>query len=224
MIPSGRLDPQPSGTKRIRIVLVDELTLFRAGIRALLQQLQQCEVIAEASNGHAALTVIRQHKPDIVLMEISMPDMNGLEALRHVATTFPQVRVVILSHHCAAPYVAQALRAGARGYLLKDAIPRELEIAIVSAMKGDLYLSPRISSLLVERNDNWQTRFETLTPCQRRVLELVAEGCSSREIARHLDRSIKSVEYSRKEIKQRLGICDIAGLVRCAVRNGLIDP
>jgi len=212
----------------MRVLLADNHTLVRAGIRSLLESISGVEVVAEASDGQEALTLIKERNPDIVFMDIAMERMNGLEATRRAGKTFPRVRVIILSIHSNEEYVSQALRAGASGYMLKDAAPSELELAINAVANGATYLSPTISRQVVDDylrrvNQKEATPLEMLTPRQREVLQLVAEGSSTKEIAQKLDLGVKTVETHRAQLMERLDIHDIAGLVRYAIRHGLVS-
>jgi DNA-binding NarL/FixJ family response regulator len=211
---------------KLRIVLVEDHALVRAGIRSLLEKLADLEVVAEAGDGRTALTLIAQHQPDVVLMDIKMAGLNGLEATARIVRDLPGVRVVILSMYANEEYVIQALRAGASGYLLKDAGTAELEVAVRAAAQGETYLSPAISRRMIQ--DYLQVvggeggALEQLTPRQREVLQLVAEGHSVKEIARVLHVSVKTVETHRAQLMERLDIHDVAGLVRYAIRVGLV--
>jgi DNA-binding NarL/FixJ family response regulator len=210
----------------IRVILVDDHALVRAGMRALLANMAGVEVVAEAVDGHAALEAIRTHAPDLVLMDISMPNLNGLEATAQATREFPDTRIIVLSAHSSEEYVGQALRAGASGYLLKDAPTVELELAIKSVAKGETYLSPAVSkhviSSYVRRVGGEAGSLELLTPRQRETLQLVAEGKSTKEIARILHVSVKTIETHRAQLMDRLDIHDVAGLVRYAIRIGLV--
>jgi len=215
-------------TKPIRVLLADDHTLVRAGIRSLLENMEGIEVIAEASDGRDALRLVRAHRPDVVLMDIAMPGLNGLEAAARIAKKFPNVRVVILSMHVNEEYVLQALRAGAAGYMVKGADAAELEIAIRAVARGETYLSPMVSKHVVtdyiQRISGETSPLELLTPRQREVLQLIAEGYSTKKIARTLKISVKTVETHRMQLMERLDIHDIAGLVRYAIRVGLVKP
>ena len=215
-------------TKPIRVLLADDHTLVRAGIRSLLENMVGIEVIAEASDGRDALRLVRAHRPDVVLMDIAMPGLNGLEAAARIAKKFPNVRVVILSMHVNEEYVLQALRAGAAGYMVKGADAAELEIAIRAVARGETYLSPMVSKHVVtdyiQRISGETSPLELLTPRQREVLQLIAEGYSTKKIARTLKISVKTVETHRMQLMERLDIHDIAGLVRYAIRVGLVRP
>jgi len=215
-------------TKPIRVLLADDHTLVRAGIRSLLENMEGIEVIAEAGDGREALRLVRTHRPDVVLMDIAMPGLNGLEAAARIAKKFPNVRVIILSMHVNEEYVLQALRAGAAGYMVKGADAAELEIAIRAVARGETYLSPMVSKHVVtdyiQRISGETSPLELLTPRQREVLQLIAEGYSTKKIARTLKISVKTVETHRMQLMERLDIHDIAGLVRYAIRVGLVKP
>jgi DNA-binding NarL/FixJ family response regulator len=210
----------------LRVVLVEDHALVRAGIRSLLEKLADLEVVAEAGDGRAALSLIAEHQPDVVLMDIKMAGLNGLEATARIMRDFPGVRVVILSMYANEEYVIQALRAGASGYLLKDAGTAELEVAVRAAARGETYLSPAISRRMIqdylEIVGGEGGALEQLTPRQREVLQLVAEGNSVKEIAQILHVSVKTVETHRAQLMERLDIHDVAGLVRYAIRVGLV--
>jgi DNA-binding NarL/FixJ family response regulator len=212
--------------KPIRILLADDHALVRAGIRALVQNIEGVEVVAEAVDGREALTAIKKHQPDLVLMDISMAGLNGLEAASRVARDFPTVRVIILSAHANEEYVCQALRAGASGYLLKDAGTSELDLAIKAVARGETYLSPGVSKHVIadylRRTGGESGALELLTPRQREILQLIAEGQTTKQIANTLHISVKTVETHRAQLMERLDIHDVAGLVRFAVRMGLV--
>jgi DNA-binding NarL/FixJ family response regulator len=212
--------------KPIRILLADDHTLVRAGIRSLLQELPGVHVVAEAGDGQTALALIETHQPDIAMLDIAMPGLNGLEVASRVADDFPFVRVVILSMHATEEYVLRALRAGAAGYLLKDANTAELEMAIVAVMGGETFLSPVVSKHVAEYvqrvGEEGNSSLERLTPRQREVLQLIAEGHTTQGIAQVLGISVKTVETHRAQLMERLDIHDIAGLVRYAIRVGLV--
>jgi len=211
----------------IRVLLADDHALVRAGIHSLLQAMHEVQVVAEASSGEEALELVGREKPDVVLMDIAMKGITGLEAAAQMRERHPEVRVVILSMHSGEEYVLQALRAGAVGYLLKDAATGELELALRSVMRGESWLSPSVSRQVVEgymHRSGGETAPEVLTARQREVLKLVAGGKSTKEIAFLLNLSVKTVETHRAQIMERLGIRDVAGLVRYALRTGLVPP
>jgi DNA-binding NarL/FixJ family response regulator len=215
-------------TKLIRVLLADNHTLVRAGLRALLQNIEGIQVVAEAGNGREALHLIAVHQLDLVLMDIAMPEMNGLEATAQVVKDFPQVRVIILSMHANEEYVLQALRTGAIGYVLKDAGISELELAVRASVRGETYLSPAVSKHVVadyvRRVGGESSSLEQLTSRQREILQLIAEGRTTKEIADLLYISVKTVETHRMQLMKRLDIHDVAGLVRYAIRMGLVLP
>jgi DNA-binding NarL/FixJ family response regulator len=200
---------------------------MRAGLRALLKSLELVQVVAEAGNGHEAIQLAEQHQPDIVIMDIGMPELNGLEATARMVKLTPSPRIIILSMHANEEYVRRALQAGAAGYLLKGAEPAELELAIKAVMRGETYLAPAVSKQVVQNYLHpvgmKTTPVQELTPRQREVLQLVAEGHSTKDIAQKLNLSVKTVDTHRTELMQRLDIHDIAGLVRYAIRIGLIS-
>ena len=210
----------------IRVILADDHVLIRAGLRALLQSLPNVSVIGEASTGHEAVEVVAREQPDVVLMDIAMPDLNGLDAAARIVKQWPGVRVIILSMHGNEEYVGQALDAGATGYLLKGAEPAELELALKAVMRGETYLTPSVSKALVDeyvaRRKEQSSPLQDLTSRQREILQLIAEGSSTKAIARKLNLSIKTVETHRSELMRRLDIHDVAGLVRYAIKTGLV--
>jgi DNA-binding NarL/FixJ family response regulator len=211
----------------IRVLLADDHALVRAGIHSLLEGMREVQVVGEASSGEEALELADRARPDVVLMDIAMKGITGLEAAAQLRERHPEVRVVILSMHSGEEYVLQALRAGAVGYLLKDAATGELELALRSVMRGESWLSPSVSRQVVEgymHRSGGETAPEVLTARQREVLKLVAGGKSTKEIAFLLNLSVKTVETHRAQIMERLGIRDVAGLVRYALRTGLVPP
>jgi DNA-binding NarL/FixJ family response regulator len=211
----------------IKVLLADDHTLVRAGFRALLQDITGVQVVAETGDGRSALALAQTHQPDVVLMDIAMPELNGLLATERLVQDYPQMRVLILSMHANEEYVWQALRAGASGYLLKDADIVELELALKAVMRGETYLSPAISKQVisdyVRRVAGGSETQDQLTPRQREILRLIAQGCSTQEIARNLSISVKTVETHRAQLMDRLHIHDVPGLVRYALRIGLIQ-
>jgi DNA-binding NarL/FixJ family response regulator len=216
-----------SSTPAIRVVLADDHALVRAGMRSLLNGMSQVQVVGEAASGEEALELAASERPDVVLMDIAMKGMSGLEAAARMRERHAAVRVVILSMHAGEEYVLQALRAGAVGYLLKDAATGELELALRSVMRGESWFSPAVSRQVVEgyvQRVGGEAAAEVLTARQREVLRLVAGGKSTKEIAYDLTLSVKTVETHRAQIMERLGIRDVAGLVRYALRTGLVPP
>jgi DNA-binding NarL/FixJ family response regulator len=216
----------------VRVLLADDHTLVRAGMRALLATLPDVEIVAEAGDGQSALQLLLQTRPDVALIDISMPGLNGLDVVARVARDLPTTRLVMLSMHSAASYVAQALRAGVSGYMLKDAAADELPVMLRAVMRGETYLSPAIAKQVVEgflsRAEGAADAIDTsplaaLTPRQREIMQLVVEGRSTKEIAQLLQLSVKTVETHRSQLMARLDIHDVAGLVRLAIHAGLIS-
>jgi DNA-binding NarL/FixJ family response regulator len=212
---------------RVRVALADDHTLVRAGIRALLEADGRVEVVAESGDGREALELVLEHRPDVALIDLGMPGLNGLELARRLTQQLPRTRVIVLSMHAEPSYVRQALKAGVAGYLVKGAAVSELPLAIDSVMRGETYLSPRISHSVVQEllrdGAGEPDPLEGLTGRQREILQLVAEGRSTKEIASTLGLSVKTVETHRSRIMDRLGIRDVAGLVRLAIRTGLVS-
>jgi len=213
--------------KPIRVMLADDHTLVRAGIRALLEKLPGVEVVGEAGDGREVLNLVKLHQPDVVLMDISMPGLNGLEAAVRMAKEFPDVRVIILSMHHNEEYVWRALKAGVAGYLLKKSATAELEVALKQVVRGDIYLSREISTRLVKKFPlqgiaDRISPLEELTGRQREILQLIAEGQNTKGIAEILKVSPKTIEYHRMKLMGCLNIHDVPGLVRFALRVGLI--
>lgn len=212
----------------IRILLADDHALIRAGLRALLKSIEGVEVIGEASHGHETLEAVERRQPDVILMDIAMPGLNGLETAARILKQWPSVRIIMLSMHANDEYLRQALGVGAAGYLLKGADPAELELALKAVMRGETYLSPAVSKRIVQeylQHDGEQVKPQSsLTPRQREILQMIAEGRSTKEIAQQLDLSVKTVETHRTAIMDRLDIHDVPGLVRYAIRAGLITP
>jgi DNA-binding NarL/FixJ family response regulator len=216
----------------IRVLLADDHVLMRAGISALLQRIPEITVVAEADDGRDALQLIATHRPNIAMLDISMPQLNGLEVAERVAREFPDVGVIILSMHATSDYVLRAMRVGASGYLLKGARLAELELAITSVAGGETYLSPAAAKHVIGGYRDQASSAapvadaqaqERLTARQREILQLIAEGRTTKEIAQVLTLSAKTVEMHRAQLMERLDIHDVAGLVRYALRTGIIS-
>lgn len=214
--------------RKLRVILCEDHTLVRAGISSLLQSFPGVEVAGEASDGRKGLALVRREDPDIVLMDIAMPGLNGLEATARLKKKGGAQKVIILSMYSNEEYVLQALRAGASGYLLKEAATSELQDAIEAVSRGETYLSPAISKTVIDdylsRVESAKDPLDKLTPRQREILQLLVEGNSTRKIAEILHVSAKTVETHRAQLQERLGIYDVPGLVRFAIRVGLISP
>jgi len=211
-----------------RIMLADDHALVRSGIKALLTAMPGVEVVGEASDGAEVIEMIPHLKPDLVLLDIAMKGMNGLEALRRLRGDYPTIRFLMLSMYGSEEYVMQALNAGANGYLFKDSAATELEKALYEVKHGRQYLDSHISR---EALDNYMKRVaqngtpvEVLTPRQREILQLIAEGNNTKEIAYQLNVSAKTIETHRAQLMERLDIRDVPGLVRYAIRTGIATP
>ncbi|HEY2156335.1 MAG TPA: response regulator transcription factor [Isosphaeraceae bacterium] len=211
----------------IRVLIADDHTLVRAGIRALLQGLEGVEVVAEAGDGREAMALAEEHRPDVLVTDIAMPHVSGLELAGRVARELPATRVIILSMHANEEYASRALQAGAAGYLLKDSGLAELELAVRAVARGETYLSPAVSKHVIadylRRTGGAPPDSCPLTPRQNQVLRLIAEGNTTKAIARILGVSVKTVETHRVQLMDRLDIHDVAGLVRYAIRIGLVQ-
>lgn len=214
-------------TTPIRVLLADDHTLVRAGIRALLEKVPDVVVAGEAGDGREALALVASQQPDIVLMDIAMPGLNGLEATSRIQKDHPNVRVIILSMHQNEEYYWQAMRAGASGYLLKKAAAAELQTAISQVNAGEVYLSRELSDRLAQQPaldaGQGKTPLESLTGRQREILQLIAEGQNTKSIGYMLNLSPKTVEYHRAQLMARLHIHDVPGLVRFAIKVGLVS-
>jgi DNA-binding NarL/FixJ family response regulator len=211
----------------MRVLLVEDHGLVRAGFRALLEGISGVQVVGEAADGSSGLSMIRLKKPNVVLMDIALPGLNGLEVLERVVKEQPRVRVVMLSMHANEEYVSRAIRSGARGYILKDADISELELALRAVTEGNIYLSPAVSKSMVDdymRRLRSQSSPFALTERQQEVLRQVAHGKNTKEIAHGLKLSVKTIESHRAQLMKRLNIHDVAGLVRYAIRAGLVTP
>ncbi len=210
----------------IRILIADDHTLLRAGLRALLENIPGVEVVAEAGNGREALAAVEAHRPSVVLTDIAMPEINGLELARRLGRDFPEIKTIVLSMHNGEEYVCRAIQAGAVGYLVKDSGTVELNLAIQAVARGESYLSPAISKHVIAdylRRTGGAPHPGLLTPRQGEILHLIARGQSTKAIARTLGISVKTVETHRAMLMDRLDIYDIPGLVRYAIRNGMAE-
>jgi two-component system response regulator NreC len=217
----------------IRVLLAEDHTIVRKGLRALLDDEVDIEVIGEAQDGRDAVQMVDQLRPDVVLMDISMPGLNGLEATRQIRAQFPDARVLVLTRHANKEYVYQGLRAGASGYVVKQAAPTELVLAIQAVHRGDTFLSPSISGKVVEEYIqraeamvSSEDSYDRLTPREREILQLIAEGHTSPEIAEMLHISVKTVGHHRTNLMNKLDIHSAAELTQYAIRKGVIqlDP
>src|ERR1044072_1833188 len=212
--------------KSIRILIADDHALVRAGIRALVEKIKGVTVVGEAGKGSEAIKLIHDLKPDVVLLDITMPDGSGFDVLHHLAKKYSGIRVIVLTVHEAGEYAIRALREGAVGFLPKSAASTELENAIRSVIRGEVYISPETSRKTLLDYDKGRKKREqlaNLSPRQREVLRLIAEGRTTKQIAQLLEISVKTVETHRAQLMDRLGIHDVAGLVRYAIIVGLVD-
>lgn len=212
----------------IRVLLADDHALVLAGIRALVEELGGTQIVAEANNGREAVALAKQHKPDLVIMDISMQELNGIEATAQIMAEVPATKVLILSMHTTEDFVRRAIKAGAAGYLVKDSAPLDLKMAIAAVLRGEIYLSPRVSRHVVSgflhgKPHQNESSMDALTARQREILQMIAEGKSTKQIAFQLNVSIKTVETHRAALMERLEIYDVAGLVLYAVRHGVIS-
>jgi DNA-binding NarL/FixJ family response regulator len=212
----------------LRILLADDHVLVRAGIRTLLDQLPGVTVVAEANDGREALQLAAKNHPDLAILDVAMPVLNGLEATTRLRQQFPSLRVLVLSMHANEEYVHQAFRAGAAGYLLKKSAVAELEAAIRAVESGKTYLSPalaqRVSLKSRSAGEAEKSPLERLTSRQREILQMIAESRTTKEIAAELGVSAKTVEFHRAELMKRLNLRDIPALVRFAMQSGLAHP
>jgi DNA-binding NarL/FixJ family response regulator len=212
-------------SQRTKILLADDHTIVREGILSLLQAHQEVVVVGTADNGHEVVEKARRTFPDIVVMDIAMPLLNGIEATRQLKKVLPQIRVIVLTMYADEEYVLRALQAGVRGYLLKRSAAAELLQAIRAVERGEFYLSSEISHVVVERFLASPTPLEeavVLSQRERQILQLVAEGHTNRQIATALGITPKTVDTHRTRLKTKLGIHDTPGLVRYAIRKGIV--
>jgi len=211
----------------IRVILADDHHLVRHGIRALLEKADDIEVIGEAENGQEALDLVASLAPDVLVVDIAMPRLNGIQAAEQIRAQGMATRVVILSMHSDETLVRQALRCGASGYLLKRSVAEELPLAVRAAKRGEIYLSPAVGSIVADMlisqgKAEEASTFDRLSAREREVLQLIAEGHTNKEIAQVLHISTKTVEKHRASVMSKLGVNDLAGLVRAAIKHGVI--
>ncbi len=207
----------------IRIVLVDDHSLVLEGISARLSEEENFEIVGQASNGLEALTIVKETQPDVVLMDVSMPVMDGIEAMERMAQDYPDIRVLILSMHDNQEYIMRLMRLGASGYVLKDVPSRELVRAVRTVYSGSTYISSRASKLLFRDRDVEQTETKSiLTKREITVLTMLAEGLCNKEIAHFLELSVRTIEAHRQNIKSKLGIHTAAGLTKYALEHRFI--
>jgi DNA-binding NarL/FixJ family response regulator len=209
------------------IVLADDHTLIREGIRSILENELHHNVIAQASNGREAITLAQKHKPDVVLLDITMPELNGIEATRQIVNEFPEIKIIALSMHADKGIVSEMLNAGAYGYLLKDSSASELQLAICSVMRGKMYITPEITDVVVrdyvhKKESTYEPDIITqLTPREKEIVQLIAEGKSSKDIASLIHVSVSTVDMHRQHIIEKLNVHSVADIVKFAIRTGL---
>ena len=215
------LEIRPGDNDAIRVLLVEDHTLIRAGIRALLEKMDGIEAVGEAGDGHNAIALASRLQPDVVLMDITLPGMDGLEAVRRLQSDYPHIKVLMLTMHSSSEFVAKALSYGASGYLLKESASSELEVAVRAVAHGNKYLSPAVSGHILEQylkhSPEAVDPLSCLTARQREVFDLIVQGFTTKAIASHLSLSVKTVETHRQQLMQRLDIHDVAGLTRLAI-------
>ncbi len=210
--------------KRIRILLADDHAVVRQGFKMILSAQPDMEIVGEAGNGREAVELAEQLRPDVLVMDVAMPELNGIEATRRVASSLPHSRVLALSMHKDSVYVRETLRAGARGYLLKDSPAGDLVAAVRAVASGEGFLSPAVSNAVLDDYRRHVTNpIDLLTSREREVLQMLAEGKTNKEIAGILNLSVYTVDAHRGRIMEKLNLHSINEMVRFAVRNGLID-
>jgi DNA-binding NarL/FixJ family response regulator len=215
--------------EKYRIVIAEDYTILREGLRALLSSRPEFEIVGEAEDGRVAVQCVERLKPGLVLMDLSMPRMNGMDAIREIKKRSPGTKVLVLTVHKAEEYILATFRAGADGYALKDSTHTELVIAIKSVLAGKPYLSPGISEKVIEgflegrRTLKTRTAYETLTHREREILKLIAEGYKNKEIADSLCISVKTVEKHRANLMEKLGLHNVQALTTFAIEKGLVS-
>ncbi len=210
--------------RAIKVLLADDHTIVRQGLKLILAAQPDFEVVGEAANGREAADLAEKLRPDIVLMDVQMPELNGIEATRRMVAANSRIRVLVLSMHKEALYVREVLKAGARGYILKDAIDTELLSAMRSVARGDGYISPGVSNaLLTDYREQSSNPLDTLSTREREVLQLIAEGKTNKEVATKLNLSVYTVDSHRGKIMEKLNLHSAGELVRFAMKNGLVD-
>ena len=213
----------------IRIILADDHAILRHGLSRLIEQQDDMEVIAQAGDGHSIVDLTKELSPDVVVMDIGMPDLNGIDATMQITRDFPNVKIIGLSMHSGKKFISEMLKAGASGYLLKDCAFEELITAIKNVMEGKTYLSPSIADVIVENyvrpsGQEESSVFSTLSQREREVLQLLAEGKTTKQIGMTLHISSKTVEGHRLRIMSKLNIDSVANLTKYAIREGLTSP
>jgi two-component system response regulator NreC len=207
----------------IRLLLADDHHLVRQSLRALLER-EGFQVLADAADGREAVRLAEQLKPDVAILDVAMPVLNGLEAAQQIQKASPRTKVVLLTMHPEEQYVAAAMRAGVKGFLLKNQAAQDLVRAIEEVARGGVYLSPRVSQVIVEASlGRREIDADPLTPREREILQLIAEGSATKQVAAQLGISVKTAESHRARIMKKLDVHEVAGLVRYAIRQGLVQ-
>lgn len=215
-------------TEKYTVVIAEDYTILREGLRALLSSSRDLEIVGEAEDGRGAIQCAEKLKPDVLLMDLSMPRMNGMDAIREIKKFCPETKILALTVHKAEEYVLATLRAGADAYVLKDATHAELTVAIKSVLAGKRYLSPGISEKVIEgylegrKKPTFRSPWDTLTQRERQVLKLIAEGYKNKEIAEYLFLSVKTVETHRANLMRKLDVHDVSALTAFAMEKGLV--
>jgi two-component system response regulator NreC len=215
--------------RKIRILLADDHKLMRSGLRVLLEQQVDCMVVGEASDGREAVALANSVKPDVLVMDIGMPSLNGIEAAAQITQSHPEIAIVMLSMHSDESYVLRALKAGAKGYLLKDSAESDLQRAVHAVAEGKSFFSPAVSKVLLDdyvrklKRSGSEDPYDLLTPREREVLQLVAEGKSNKDVAQLLNLSVYTVETHRSNIMEKLNLRGVPELILYAVRKGIIS-
>ncbi len=215
--------------RKIRILLADDHKLMRSGLRVLLEQQADLTVVGEASDGREAVTLANSHKPDVLVMDVGMPNLNGIEAASQISQSHPEISIVILSMHSDESYVLRALKAGAKGYLLKDSAEADLIRAVHAVADGKSFFSPAVSKVLLDdyvrklKRSGTEDPYDLLTPREREILQLVAEGKSNKDVAQLLNLSVYTVETHRSNIMEKLNLKGVPELILYAVRKGIIS-
>ena len=210
---------------KIRVLVADDHAIIREGLRVMLGNQPDMEVVGIAANGREAIRLIEEHQPDVAILDISMPELNGIEVISQMLPRHPHIKVIVLSIHETKPYVYRTLRAGARGYLIKETAGLEVVEAVRAVCRGERYLSQRIADVVTDvsfRNLE-VSPLEKLSPREREILQLVAEGKTSQQIAESLSISPKTVDTYRSRLMHKIGVEDMAGLVKFAIQNGVIS-
>jgi DNA-binding NarL/FixJ family response regulator len=213
----------------IHVLVADDHAIVREGLGIMLGNQPDMEVVGLATNGREAIRMVDQYQPDVAVMDISMPELNGIEAISQMLPRHPNIKVIVLSIHETKPYVYRALKAGAKGYLIKETAGLEVVDAVREVYRGERYLSQRIADLLTDisfrslENSGETSPLEQLSPREREILQLVAEGKTSQEIAQRLSISSKTVDTYRSRLMHKIGVKNLAGLVKFAIRHGLIS-